>query len=142
MFGMQGAELRLCLCAVIVFVEHYSWKRVSIFIRRHGCQLILDRYLSTLEERLALVEQRLGDVEASTSAAQPTRPNSRGPRAHFDEEELQSTGQANGIQSISDEFALQDSSDGMGAMVFTDEEDCGFFGKHFSHRSGRRTHGA
>lgn len=32
------------------------------------------------------------------------------------------------VDDISDDPATRDAIDGMGAMVFTDEEDCGFFG--------------
>lgn len=87
-------------------------------------ELILCRYLSTLEERLAVVEKRLNDIGNSSNEGSII-PGLSVPIARFEDESVSS--QTNGIQSLTDE-AVEDETDGMGAMVFTEEDDSAFFG--------------
>jgi hypothetical protein len=89
------------------------------------------RYLTSLEERLSVVEKRLNDFGDGTVHPLPT------PAQHSSVGEQQRQGRTQEgaspfsveITDVDDEDgAHEDSTDGMGAIVFTDEEDCAFFG--------------
>lgn len=87
---------------------------------------------------MATVEQRLNGLEdgrngAFASPLQRSMHIGQHRQARFEEEGHSVSGRNNAYVSISDEDAHEDahegSTDGMGAIVFTDEEDSGFFGK-------------
>jgi hypothetical protein len=110
--------------------------------------IIGKEYLGTLEERLRVAEANIKALQANqTNQSRPSR------QLRFDDEE--EGGRENGIEiperirperqrnggmevnsdDVQDFSSLEDETDGMGAIVFSAEEDCAFFGKYIpSHR--------
>jgi hypothetical protein len=96
--------------------------------------VIVDKdYLSNLEDRLKDVEEDIVSMKRRMNSQQltfPDDPDGRGDRAGV------STGQYRvrneelevNSESIQDMSILESGIDGMGAMEFSTEEDCGFFG--------------
>ncbi|KAF2501403.1 hypothetical protein BU16DRAFT_450555 [Lophium mytilinum] len=101
-------------------------------------------YLAALENRLSDVEQRLDGVDNGhdTSPLHPSSSTRRGRQARITEERGPFfSSRRSGLAAVDEEDAHdganeedahdganQDSTDGMGAIVFTDEEYSGFFG--------------
>jgi hypothetical protein len=105
----------------------------------------IQSYLSALEDRLEKVEQRLNRVENNNhDAIEVQVGSSQDPRQNRVEgyENEASLGGGNNAFLIPDEDeqdgnAEDGSTDGMGAMVFADEENSGFFGSYTSPISSR-----
>jgi hypothetical protein len=96
------------------------------------------RYLAALETRLAVVEKAIdsfkyGNYETPQSASMPAlSQNTPQKQIRFDDVGGGSHDRAQDSifedEDTGEEPASTDPSDGMGAVVFTDEEDSGFFG--------------
>lgn len=101
-----------------------SEHRLEILFDHHF--LNLSRYLTGLETRLEKVEQRLDSLDDRSDTI-PRSPLQLGSStAHSRHLRLDSMPSSyDDVQEIGNE----DSTDGMGAISFTDEQDSGFFGE-------------
>lgn len=105
--------------------------------------IIGKEYLGTLEERLRIAEANIKALQAGqTNQSRPSR------QLRFDDEEqgVREDGveipelvgperQRNSVlevnsDDVQDFSSLEDETDGIGAIVFSAEEDCAFFGKY------------
>ncbi|KAF2801274.1 uncharacterized protein BDZ99DRAFT_456469 [Mytilinidion resinicola] len=93
------------------------------------------QFFAALEHRLSDIEQRLDGISNGhdTSPLQPGFSTSQGRQACVADEGGRSiSNRRSGLVAVDDvdahDGANEDSTDGMGAIVFTDEEDSGFFG--------------
>lgn len=86
--------------------------------------------MAGLESRLADVEQRLDGFD-SAQISQPAFSARRDRHVHIEEESVNRIPGLVTVDEVNTQDATaQDSTDGMGALVFTDEEYSGFFGEH------------
>jgi hypothetical protein len=93
--------------------------------------------LSRLEDRLKAVEQDVTSLRAKVNRPQQhvrfydeLGDGSYGQRhgSHLPSRNLQSEEVEVDSDELQDSFSHENATDGMGAMVFSVEEDCGFFG--------------
>jgi len=90
--------------------------------------LIQTRYLAGLEHRLAAVEKRLN--ETGNDSVPFSSPGQRSSIAGQERlARVQEGANPSSGGNTDEEGGHEDSTDGMGAIVFTDEEECGFFGR-------------
>ena len=88
-------------------------------------------YLTGLEDRLNFVEQEIASMRADRTTRKLRFEDGIEPR-HADDRIVDSNPRNEGIEVNSDDLhdniAAEDATDGMGAVVFSEEEDFGFFG--------------
>jgi hypothetical protein len=127
------------LPAIRLVFQHHRWKRVS-YQQAHLASLDLLtycflRYLSSIEDRLKLVEGRLSSLENRDHAAisQSTHdvvaaaPLATIIRGTSGDTALPETACIRD-DSVGDAETVEDEIDGMGAVTFAEEADCAFFG--------------
>lgn len=93
-------------------------------------------YLSSIEERLKLVEQNVSALQASQ--VRPRRRLRFADEAESDDSCHESLDGVSGVwhesptdrsgRNLLEVVTLEDETDGIGGIIFSVEEDCGFFG--------------
>lgn len=107
--------------------KRYSF--ISTFNKPHTKQL---RHLVRLEQRLDDVERRVQQLQRAHHLDPSTAAGHQSPNEAPSQEQrrdLNTPGQrTDSISELGEVDHSENSIDGMGAMRFTDEEECGFFG--------------
>lgn len=150
MCPVQGAWVRLCLPGCWNILQSHGRKEVEPL----ACHLVWRQWTdpdSYVHSYLARLEHRIQDIEASLRRLEQNQSNGPSSPVHSSHSEVDAPsippdhritlptpptsdlpGRSNAISQGRAEFGEIDVSenaiDGMGAINFTDEEDCGFFG--------------
>lgn len=85
-------------------------------------------HLFTLESRLSLLERKFKSIEQWTTRQAPLQLQLPSEHANDNLQAADNTRAIVDDEVVPELFALHDPTDAMGAMVFTEEEDFGFFG--------------
>jgi hypothetical protein len=129
MWFVYRAGIRVWLCAIILVEQRDSWQGVSPLICLNLKVLFSHKsdfsYLSSIERRVESVEETLQSLQRHITGL----PN-YGPGKHSDitlPGQSSDTGTAQlELQEVAE---TTDSVDAMGALVFANEEESGFFGR-------------
>jgi hypothetical protein len=120
---VYGVRIRLCLCAIILIKQCDSWQGVSLLtlclLIRSLPDLSISSYLSAIERRVENVELTLQSLQQNITGLSNNGAVSSG------QSSVTGAGQLE-VQEVAD---ANDSVDAMGALVFANEEESGFFGK-------------
>lgn len=117
--------------------EELGFECVYVSLASNSNVIVGKEYLSSLEDRLKAVEQVIRATKAMQNRTQLHPRFDDGPGDSSLEERdifqlrariLQSEEVEVNSDELQDSFCHENPADGMGAMVFSAEEDCGFFG--------------
>jgi hypothetical protein len=126
---VYGVRIRLCLCAIILIKQCDSWQGVSLLtlclLIRSLPDLSISSYLSAIERRVENVELTLQSLQQNITGLSNNGHGKNNGAVSSGQSSVTGAGQLE-VQEVAD---ANDSVDAMGALVFANEEESGFFGK-------------